>query len=119
MNRGETRAWRDGKNGVAWRDKGKPTVMISMVHQALITRIDSCRAEIRMKPLVVLRMKPLVVDRYSQGIGDQYGVYYSIETKSKKWWRKLVFWLLEVAIMNLYILYKETVVSPLSHVDYR
>ena len=33
LNRGETRAWRDGKNLVlAWRGMGKPTIMISTVH---------------------------------------------------------------------------------------
>ena len=90
--------------------------MISTVHQVMMTRIDSRQGEIS--------IKHLVVDRYNQGMGgvdkaDQYAVYYSIERKSKKWWRKLVFWLLEVAIMNSYILYKETVVSLLSHVDYR
>ena len=63
-------------------------------------------------------MKILVVDRYNQGMGgvdkaNQYAVYYSIDRKSKKWWRKLVFYLLEVTIVNSYILYKETVVSPL------
>ena len=72
---------------LAWRDKSKPTVMISMVHQVMMTIIDGRRGEIR--------MKPMVVDRY-----------YSIKRKSKKWWRKLMFWLLEVAIVNSYILYK-------------
>ena len=33
LNKGETKAWRDGKKLVlAWRDKGKPTVMISTVY---------------------------------------------------------------------------------------
>ena len=88
---------------LAWRDKSKPTVMISMVHQVMMTIIDSRRGEIR--------MKPMVVDRYNQGMGgvdkaDHYAVFYSIKRKSKKWWRKLMFWLLEVAIVNSYILYK-------------
>ena len=33
--------------------------------------------------------------------------------------RKLMLWLLEVLIVNTYILYQKTVVSPLSHADFR
>ena len=48
----------------------------------------------------------------------QYSEYYSFERRSVKWWRKLMFWLMEVAIVNLYILYSETMAKSLSHADY-
>ena len=115
MNKGETRAWRDGKKLVlAWRDKGKPTVMISTVCQSTMMTVHSRRGT---------REKPLVIDRYNQSMGgvdkaDQYGCYYSFGRRSVKWWRKLMFWLLEVSIVNSYILHRLTVVTPLSHVNF-
>ena len=46
MNKGETRAWRDGKKMVlAWRDKGKPTIMISSVHQATMIKVNGRRGK--------------------------------------------------------------------------
>ena len=117
LNKGETKAWRDGKKLVlAWRDKGKPTVMISTVYQGSMTTVRGRRGE--------TREKPLVVDKYNQSMGgvdiaDQYGCYYSFGRRSIKWWRKLMFWLLEVSLVNSYILYKATSSNHLSHSDYR
>ena len=90
--------------------------MISSVFPAAMTKYDD--------RLGRSRVKPLVVCKYNQSIGgvdktDQYGCYYSFDRKSVKLWRKLMFWLLEVAIVNSYILYRETVGSPSSHADYR
>ena len=36
---------------------------------------------------------------------DQLMSYYSFLRRSVKWWRKVLFWLLEVAVVNEYILY--------------
>ena len=73
LRKGEQKAWRDGEKLVlAWRDKGKPTIMISTVFSAASTTYDGSR-NIRIK-------KPLVVHQYNQNMGgvdiaDQYGVY--------------------------------------------
>ena len=37
---------------------------------------------------------------------DQLMSYYCFLHKSVKWWHK-VFWILEVAVVNAYIIYKE------------
>ena len=42
--------------------------------------------------------KSVVVDNYNQSmngvnLADQYTVYYSFIRKSKKWWKKVCFWL--------------------------
>ena len=54
---------------------------------------------------------------------DQNSVYYRFIRKTRKWWRKLFFWLLEVSVVNSYILYtihSETHHSkPLTHLQYR
>lgn len=50
-------------------------------------------------------------------IADQYAVYYSFQRKSLKWWRKL-FWLMEVTVVNSYIVYKGTATSPKPHLTF-
>ena len=50
---------------------------------------------------------------------DQYSVYYSFGRRSVTWRRKLMFWLMEVALVNSFILYKTTVDKPISHANYR
>ena len=37
---------------------------------------------------------------------DQMMAYYAFDRKSIKWWRKVFFWLLEVAVNNAHVLYK-------------
>ena len=67
-----------------------------------------------------MKTKPLVIHKYNQSMGgvdktDQHAVYYSFGRCSVKWWRKLMFWLFEVAIVNSYIMYKMSVNKPLTH----
>ena len=52
-------------------------------------------------------------------VADQHTVYYSFVRKTIKWWRKLCFWLLETAVVNSYILYRNTTPLPKSHIHYR
>ncbi len=68
--------------------------------------------------------KPLVIHEYNLSMNgvdkaDQYTTYYSFVRKSKKWWRKLFFWLFELAAVNSYILYKITAPRPSTHLEYR
>jgi hypothetical protein len=55
-------------------------------------------------------------------VSDQYVSSYSFIRKSKKWWRKMFFWLLEVAVVNSFILYNLSAASnqkpKLSHKKY-
>ena len=49
-----------------------------------------------------VKLKPVVIDDYNQhmlGVNklDQFASYYSFLHKSVKWWRKVFFWMLEVA----------------------
>ena len=102
----EVKAWRnDGNLVVAWRhEKKKPVVMLSSVFSAAPT---SALVGRRRQSVT----KPEVVVRYNNAMGgvdlaDQYCVYYSFTCKSVKWSRKAMFWGIEVAIVNSYILYK-------------
>ena len=117
LEKGEMKGWRDG-NGmvVAWRDKGKPVVLISSVHPVASTTVINHQG--------LPKIKPVAVDEYNQSMGgvdkaDQYSVYYLFERRTVKWWRKLMFWMMEVALVNSFILYKLTVNSSASHVNYQ
>jgi hypothetical protein len=82
LNKRETQVWRDGRKLVlAWRDKGKPTVMISTVCSSSMTTVHSRRGN---------REKHLVIDRYNQSMGgvdkaDQYGCYYTFGQRNIKY----------------------------------
>ena len=75
-----------------------------------------------------VKLKPVVIDDYNQhmlGVDklDQFASYYSFLHKSVKWWRKIFFWMLEVAVINSYIIYKKLVTSrgrrPMTHKAFR
>ena len=58
------------------------------------------------------KSKPVVVDNYNKymlGVDrfDQRMSYYQFVRKSVCWWMKVFFWMLEVAVVNSYILYSE------------
>ena len=68
--------------------------------------------------------KPSVVKEYNHSmngvdIADQLTVFYSFVRKTRKWWRKLFFYLLEVSTVNSYLLYKHSVLQHRSHLGYR
>lgn len=51
---------------------------------------------------------------------DHYCCSYAFTWKSPKWWWKTFFWLLEVAVVNSFILYNERHYDePLDHICYR
>ena len=71
-----------------------------------------------------VKLKPVVIDDYNQhmlGVDklDQFASYYSFLHKSVKWWRKVFFWMLEVAVINAYIIYKKLATAqgwrPMTH----
>lgn len=77
------------------------------------------------KPLTA---KPHVVLDYFKHIGavkrsNLFISSYQLMQRTKKWYRKIFFWLLEVGIIDAYILYKMTQEShskkPLSHQEFR
>ena len=75
-----------------------------------------------------LKEKPSVIADYNEfmlGVDklDQLMSYYSFLHKSVKWWRKIFFWLLEVVVINAYIIYKQLArlrgERPMSHLEFR
>ena len=109
MRDGEVVAYRaDHLLALAWQaeKKKKPVIMLSTTCSAAMTVLTPHSQ----RPPV---SKPAVVDYYNHfvngvDIADQHSVYYSFIRKTVKWWRKIVFWLIETSMINSYILYKDT-----------
>ena len=116
----ETMAFRCAKFlALGWRaaQKKKALIMLSTESSAKSVMVQS-QATGRTS------LKPKVVDKYNHSMNgvdkaDQYAVYYSFVRKSRKWWRKLFFWLFEVTLVNSYILYRQTVPHPSTHLQFR
>lgn len=56
-------------------------------------------------------MKPTVICEYNSHMGgvdtaDHYLTSYGFNRKTKKWWRKVFFWSLDVSFLNSYLLFK-------------
>lgn len=54
--------------------------------------------------------KPAVIVDYNKMMGgvdtaDHYVSSYMFVRKSKKWWRKMFFWLLDITVVNSFLLY--------------
>ena len=72
------------------------------------------------------KSKPQVVheyNRYMLGVDrlDQRTSYYHFIRKSVKWWRKVFFWIVEVAVVNAYIIYTQhtNAQRKLTHKEFR
>lgn len=54
---------------------------------------------------------------------DQYMSFYNMNHKSRRWWIKILFYLLEACVVNSYIVYKLSMKSnnkkPMSHLKFR
>ena len=113
LQAGETRSFRDGRYlTLAWRAerKKKPLLMISSSCSAQPVTVNTRRETVR---------KPAVVNAYNQSmngvdVSDQLTVFYSFVRKTRKWWRKLFFYFMEVTIVNSFLLYRASVPTPKS-----
>ena len=120
MSRGSVRAYRSGKMMVLqWQDK-RTITMLSTTESCNLVQVHTRRGHTREKPQVVqvYNNNMMGVDRL-----DQMATYYSFLRKSVKWWRKVMFWLLEVSIVNAYILHSTQLTThqqpPLTHLQFR
>ena len=99
MRDGEVVAYRaDHLLTLAWQaeKKKKPVIMLSTTCSAAMTVLTPHSR----RPV----SKPAVVDCYSHfmngvDIADQHSVYYSFIRKTVKWWKKIVFWLIETSMV--------------------
>lgn len=49
---------------------------------------------------------------------DQYSTYYEIDRKSNKWWKRVFYRLLNIAVSNAWIIYKKFQTKEISLIDF-
>lgn len=97
----------DSIHCLAWRDKR----YVLMLCTCMGNSAEVVERKVNEKVLERIT-KPTVVYEYNRFLGgvdlaDHYISSYIFVPKSVKWWRKLFFWLLEVSIVNSYLLYSQ------------
>jgi hypothetical protein len=96
---------------------GKPVYMLSTVHGS-----DMSATHRRDKDTNVIIMKPSMVVNYNKYMGgvdrsDQMISYTNSIVKSFNWWKKVIFHVLAIAVLDAYILFKSQ--NPNSVITHR
>ena len=105
---------------LAYQDKHTIT-MLSTRHNAGTTTISRIVRGGQQEDIE----KSVVIYDYTAHMGavdrsDHYCTSYSFMQKTLKWWRKMFFWLVEVSIVNSFVLYKKVNhTTTLQHLTYR
>lgn len=106
-----------------WMDK-REVMMLSTIHDdSFVTKKRRSRTAPDGQEDI---LKPLVVEEYNRHMGgvdtgDQLQSYYGFSHRTVKWWRRLFFHLIDLAIVNAYILYLMSPCSGmrLTHAQFR
>jgi len=96
---------RDHLLAIKWKDV-RDVLLLTTAHEDELVEAPSSRgAHSKIKPAVVLdyNKNKTGVDR-----SDQMLSYYTFSRKRVKWWKKLFFHLLYLAVVNAHILYKKS-----------
>ena len=106
---------RDDLTAIFWRDK-RDVLMLTNMHDAPAEG-NFCDGQ-------GYALKPLIVEEYNHHMGyvyksDRMANNYTISRRSFKWTKKLFFHLLNVAILNSYILLSSCGRKKFSHGDFR
>lgn len=111
---------------IRWSDKGKkPVAVLSSMHKAsAVSSVRRTNKEGKKEEVPC----PLAIADYNKYMGgvdkiDQMLETYSIVRKSRRWWVKIFFHFMDLAICNSYIIYKtcstQNRKKPVSHLTYR
>ena len=116
-NRGDNAVMNNGPLECLKFQDGKPVYMLSTIHGSDLSasrRRDVVTDANIMKPDMVLKY-----NKYMGGVdrSDQMIAYTNNIVKSFKWWKKVIFHVLAVAVLDSYILFKSD--NPNSNVTHR
>lgn len=123
LKRGEYK-WRTRNNVgfIRWKDTKLVTVMSTAFHPKETTSCLRTQKDGTKKSFTC----PVAVSEYTKRMGgvdrfDQKKAVYELGRKSKKWWKRLFYFLLDVAITNSHILYANNsrVHNPMSQKAFR
>jgi len=96
---------RDHLLAIKWKDI-RDFFFLTTAHESVLVEEPSSRGpHHKMKPAAVLDY-----NKYKIGVdrSDQMLSYYSFERKTIKWWKKLIFHLFDLVIVNAHILHNKT-----------
>lgn len=94
-----------------WKDK-RVIHFLSALHVANVSPFATVRRRTEMGTFECVQCPPCLPDyqQYMRGVdkGDQMIGYYNIGRRSKKWWKRVFSYLVEVSILNAFVLHKHT-----------
>ena len=98
---------------IKWMDK-RPVIMLTTIHSDDV--ISSERRSKRAEGGREKVEKPVVVAEYNKFMGgvdkaDQFLSYYGFSHRTVRWWRRAFFFLLDMAVVNSYIIYTQKYTS--------
>jgi hypothetical protein len=127
-NSGEMKKWRKGKMMVvSWCEKKRQVNVLTTGNKtgnAMLTRPGKRGQPAQRYP------KPNTIQDYTCNFNavdknDQLRSYYGIAARAKKWWKYLFWFVLDVTLVNAFILYKEAPPTlggprrrPVPHLDF-
>lgn len=125
MKKGDLKSFRKNETvALAWKDK-RVVTMLSTHHKGDERAVTDVPSKYPNQPPV---SKPDMIIDYTKHMGgvdrtDQYTAAYPFLRRSHKWYRKMFFWLIEVCIVNSFLLYSMVQQSngknPISHKNFR
>lgn len=125
MKKGDVLAFRKGDQlALSWKDK-RVVTMLSTKHTGSKNDMTPVPSK---NPNHPPTMKPNVIVEYTKHMGgvdrsDHFIASYQFMRRTRKWYRKVFFWLLEVSVVNSYLLYVTLLNSqhkkPLTHKQFR
>lgn len=99
-----------GVLALQWKDK-RVVTMLSMMHDA--SMVQKQRRSRHAPGGIENVMKPTMIEEYNKHMGgvvksDQLLSYYGFSHRTVKWWRRVFFHLLDMSVVNAYVLYRKT-----------
>ena len=105
LKRGDAIQRHKDMTAIVWKDR-KPVYMVSYAYTPATTSVNRKNAD---RSIVQVPCPNIVscYNRYMGGVDlvDQLKGYYGIDRKSKRWWIRLFFHFVDLAVTNAYILY--------------
>ena len=118
MQRGEMKYWQKQDLGaLVWQDRRAVYMLTNHRSPAEITYVSSSgSSEQKAVPTAVLDY-----NQFKGGVDtvDQLRGSYAVGRKSKKWWPQLVWWLIDMCIINAFSLYNQQQQVRISQLEFR
>ena len=97
-----------------WRDK-REVRMVTNIDGYGMRLVETRRGKIP-KPIAVIKY-----NEFMKGVdkGDQFSSYYIYDHRYLRWWKRIFITIIDIAVMNSFILFKETMKSSLTQLAFR